>query len=624
MFIRELQIEGYKNAKENSKISFNKGLNVLVGENGTGKTTIIEALRLILKEDDYSNKIQEEDFYKSFSNPKDISNNISVKLFFDGLSDKEKLDYLSWSDADNNTILNINITNKINNRGYYKKEIWGGLSKASIYESELLDNIECIYLPPLRDAETKLIEGRNSRLARLLKKLYKKEIEQNKKNNKEIAIVKATKEFNQKLIEKQDYKISQANEKISNKMQEIIGNTFGQSTNIQFSEIDFDKIIHSLRLMFFPTIGENNIEKFRNISENSLGYNNLLYMATILAEIELSNDDYKVILIEEPEAHLHPQLQIQFIKYVEKIVKNKQNLQVILTTHSTVLASSVSIENIIHVTEKDNRIEAVNIADIGLESEKINFINRWLDATKSNLLFAKGIIFVEGISEGILVPELAKICLKEYNETHLTRLPSTLEEAGVSVINMNGIYFKYFMSLYCNIKESEEGKNDTNTRMKNRCAGITDKDPDKDKYPTPEEEIVGKNATLDLIPIIKKSNNARLYASKLKTFEYDLCMEKNSKIMAQTLQELWPKENESENGVKNKLQGIIEKDDNYENNKLLAEDSKKILDRIEDDKIGKGLFAQALADKLQEGSAFKVPTYINDAIIWACGGEINE
>ena len=297
MFIKELQIEGYKNAKQNSNISFNKGLNVLVGENGTGKTTIIEALRLILKEDDYINKIKEDDFYKSFNNPEDISDSISVKLFFDCLSDKEKLYYLSWSDADNNTILNMNIANKINNRGYYKREIWGGLSKASIYESELLDNIECIYLPPLRDAETKLIEGRSSRLTRLLKKMYKEEIEQNKKNNKEIAIVKATKEFNQKLVENQDYKISQANEKISNKMQEIIGNKFGQSTNIQFSEINFDKIIHSLRLMFFPTIGQNNIEKFRNISENSLGYNNLLYMATILAEIELSNEDYKLILI---------------------------------------------------------------------------------------------------------------------------------------------------------------------------------------------------------------------------------------------------------------------------------------------------------------------------------------
>lgn len=624
MYIKKLEIKGYKNAKENSKIMLNKGLNILVGENGTGKTTIINALRLILKEDDYNNKTTEEDFYKSFDDSNEISNNINIKLSFDGLTENEKIFYLSWGDADNNIILNMDISNKINNRGYYKKEIWSGVSKSSIYESELLDNMECIYLPPLRDAETKLIEGRNSRLARLLKKLYKEEIEQNKKNNKQMAVVEATAQFNKELIQKPEYKISKANEEISKKMKEITGNTFGQSTNIQFSEIDFDKIIHSLRLMFFPTIGQTEIKKFRNISENSLGYNNLLYMATILAEIELSNEDYKLILIEEPEAHLHPQLQIQFIKYIEKIVKDKSNLQVIITTHSTVLASSVSIENIIHITKNDNRIEAINIANIGLEPEKIKFINRWLDATKSNLLFAKGVILVEGISEGILVPELAKICLAEYNKTHSIKLPSTLEEAGVSVINMNGIYFKYFMSLYCNIKELENDTMDNTIRMKNRCAGITDKDPDKSTYPTFNENIVGKNVALDLIPIVKKSNNTRLYASKLKTFEYDLCMQGNSKIMAETLKGLWPKENDSEQGVKSKLQKIIDKNDIYENNELLLDDSVKILNRIESAEIGKGLFAQALADKLKEKSSFKVPDYIKDAIIWACGGTTNE
>lgn len=620
MYIKKLEIKGYKNAKENSEVILNKGLNILVGENGTGKTTIINALRLILKEDDYNNKITEEDFYKSFDDSNEISNSINIKLLFDGLTENEKIFYLSWGDADSNIILNMDISNKINNRGYYKKEIWSGVSKSSVYESELLDNMDCIYLPPLRDAETKLVEGRNSRLARLLKKLYKEEIEQNKKDNKQMAIVEATEQFNQKLIEEPEYKISKANDEISKKMKEIIGDTFAQSTNIQFSEIDFDKIIRSLRLMFFPTIRQTEIKKFRNISENSLGYNNLLYMATILAEIELSDEDYKLILIEEPEAHLHPQLQTQFIKYIEKIVKDKPNLQVIITTHSTVLASSVSIENIIHITKNDNRIEAINIANIGLEPEKIKFINRWLDATKSNLLFAKGVIFVEGISEGILIPELAKICLAEYNKNHSDKLPVTLEDAGVSVINMNGIYFKYFMSLYCNMKELKNNTIDNTIRMKNRCAGITDKDPDKSIYPTSNEDIVGKNVALDLIPIVKKSNNTRLYASKLKTFEYDLCMQGNSKIMAETLKELWPKENDSEQGVKNKLQKIINKDDIYENDELLSDDSVNILNTIESAEIGKGLFAQALADKLKEKSSFKVPDYIKAAIIWACGG----
>ena len=239
MFIRKLEIEGYKNAKNNSKIIFNEGLNILVGENGVGKTTIINALRMILREDDYGNKVKEEDFYKSFENQKDISDNINIKLLFEGLSQEEKIEYLSWSDAKENTILNMSINNKINNRGYYRKEIWGGVSKSSIYESELLENIECIYLPPLRDSETKLIEGRNSRLARLLQKKYKEEIEEKKRSNKEISIVEETKEFNRKLIENENSKINQANNLITEKLKQAVGKVFGQTTNIQFSEIDF-------------------------------------------------------------------------------------------------------------------------------------------------------------------------------------------------------------------------------------------------------------------------------------------------------------------------------------------------------------------------------------------------
>ena len=96
-------------------------------------------------------------------------------------------------------------------------------------------------------------------------------------------------------------------------------------------------------------------------------------------------------------------------------------------------------------------------------------------------------------------------------------------------------------------------------------------------------------------------------------------MEGNSKIMAETLKELWP--SQADGTVKTELQGIIDRSFEKE---VLTQDAKIVLDRIESSQIGKGLFAQALADKLQEKSTFKVPAYIKNAIIWACGGEINE
>lgn len=54
MFISKLSIDGYRNCCEKSQISFNKGLNILVGENASGKSTIIDALRLILKDQEQS------------------------------------------------------------------------------------------------------------------------------------------------------------------------------------------------------------------------------------------------------------------------------------------------------------------------------------------------------------------------------------------------------------------------------------------------------------------------------------------------------------------------------------------------------------------------------------------
>ena len=73
MFLSELNIEGYKNFGQKTTICFHKGLNVLVGENGVGKTAIIDALRLLFPEDDFRNPISDTDFYCPFSKTKDAA-----------------------------------------------------------------------------------------------------------------------------------------------------------------------------------------------------------------------------------------------------------------------------------------------------------------------------------------------------------------------------------------------------------------------------------------------------------------------------------------------------------------------------------------------------------------------
>lgn len=637
MYIKKLSIKGYRCFSDSFEINFNKGLNVIVGENGAGKTSIINSFRqLFIDTESGSYNVSSDDFNKPFKEKSIATDSFKIKVEFDNLVGVEPIAFLQWSDAANNVILNLEVLNK-ELRGRFKKSFWGGNSKSSQFDVELFDKIHCIYLPPLRDAESKLVNGRQSRLSKLLKFIEADRLKACKKAEEQHPLEKKFKEFNQSLINDEKSSIKKANELIADHLLKAIGQNFSQSTHIQFVENEFSKIVENLRLIFFPKITTAEADQFRDLCQNSLGYNNLLYIASILAELTLTKDDslYRLLLIEEPEAHLHPQLQVRLLDHLETVA-NDHNVQVIVTTHSTVLASSVEINKIIHLNRNENP-KATALAECGLAPNNLDFLNRWLDITKSNLLFASGVILVEGIAEQMLIPELAKTVLKD-------KEINNIEDYGVSVINLNGIYFNHFMRLYCNIKgvpDVQEDQDGLNIPI--RCAGITDLDPDQHYYeeetiidpktgknevkkikydhkpPHEKNSVDGKNHALKLLKSINESEHARLFVAGFKTLEYDVAMEEfNAQEMAKILLELWP----GDGSVKKGLKEIVDFDYSKITPETKADHAFEILKRVDDDKVGKGYFAQVLADKISSGAVkLKVPQYIEEAILWSCSLE---
>jgi putative ATP-dependent endonuclease of OLD family len=612
MYISKLSIQGYKNTQKKSTISFNKGLNVLLGENGCGKTAVINALRLLLREPESNYACSPDDFYCSLDRSC-VSDTIEIDAVLSELTEDEKIIFLSWCNADFDAHLHLRITENPTKLGSMKRKYWGSESTASIFEEDTFDRVECIYLPPLRDAESKLSAGRRSRLAWLLKKKYGDNTE---------SLVANVAEFNDNIVQNKDGKYTEIQEvkaSINGKIVQALGTRLGQSVNLQFSETTFNRIIENIRMVFFPLSGETDIKKFRDLATNSLGYNNLLYIATVFAELELIKDSdiFTILLIEEPEAHLHPQLQVKFIKYLETLADTLPNAQVIVSTHSPVLASSVKIDRLIHLVGKEDSISSTTISQKDFDnSDAESYINRWLDVTKSTMLFSRGIILVEGIAEALVLPKLAEIVLQKYNqnrEEHL-RLASTLDAMGVSVININGINFKYFMKLFGNF----EGSSGPNIPI--YCSGLTDRDPGKDDsnkviYPEKDKEVESKNPIVAIKGQIDNNEWTRLFVSPLKTFEYDLATY-NPMLFATVLKSVWPTQKGS---VCIELDKIIARGNSYSDTSLLADDAKYIYEHIEDDEVGKGVFAYALAEKIM--ADFVVPEYISNAVLWACGGK---
>lgn len=419
MIVSELKIYNFRRFKSENDapglhITFHRGLNALIGENDSGKTAVIDALKFVLltQSNEYIKPV-DDDFYRSADGNYCSEFKIDCTLSeFTQNEAKNFIEYLTFN-RNNET---IEYTMKLHYRAWkegnriFQELRVGDINDGIVIDGKARDLLRAVYLKPLRDAEREMHSGRGSRISQLLLNhpVFKD------KNEHEIIEI-----FKKANIEIEKYFTDDTNGKMI--LQTICDNlkSFNDidqviKPELKTSDMKLKSILESLTL---------------NISEINpgLGESNLLFIA---AELLLLKDDtdggMKLALIEELEAHLHPQAQLRLISYLQNEYA-ENNVQIIISTHSPILASKINLKNLILI--KNGFGYDLTEGQTGLQKEDYLFLQRFLDSTKANLFFAKGIIMVEGDAENILIPVIAEI------------LGYPLEKFGISVVNVGSTAF---------------------------------------------------------------------------------------------------------------------------------------------------------------------------------------
>ena len=231
---------------------------------------------------------------------------------------------------------------------------------------------------------------------------------------------------------------------------------------------------------------------------SGLGSYNRLYIATELLLLKRTNYyGMKLLLIEEVEAHLHPQAQLRLIEYLQNEIAERSAVQIIMTTHSPNLASKVKLDNLIIC--KGDKAFPMGSDFTELEKGDYLFLERFLDVTKANLFFAQGIILVEGAAENVLIPVIADI------------LDNPLTKHAVSVVNVQSTAFLRYSRIFK--RKSGEG-------IGVKVAVVTDNDIKPDSGLT-EEQIKEKRTEKETR---YNGNEIQTFISPDWTLEYDIAL----------------------------------------------------------------------------------------------------
>lgn len=478
MYINKIHIQNYRNYNDFS-MNFHKGLNVIIGSNNSGKTGLLYAINLLnypstISVDDFNknNLLRYEELYAE--NPPEIiiEYYISHRIEEEDTNDESIIRLLPFlgikefeeNRTEKNGKVEYNIAAKIKavfsldvkHLDDYKKE-FKSVNNFDEYFMMLNRFVEKYYswsytngiTDTKADQKTassvfdiRLIEA--ERTSEEVRKETKREIDAFTKDSEHAAELDTLrKDVSNDLKEILKESITKLSDLFENEDNEI-GLKKGNVSI--FSDV---KAKFSISDAYVTEVKDTKSGFVMPLQYNGLGYNNLIniYMLIKLTEVQQGRD-FKILCLEEPEAHLHPAMQYKLFKYLKNMdKKNELNQQIFVTTHSSNISAVAGIDNMFMLAYERNdkysdcRQQSLQEQFTDSDGKTVKedaklHLTKFLDVTRSDMLFADKVILVEGIAEKLLMPLFMDACGCSYEDEH------------ISIVEIGGKHFEHFVELF--------------------------------------------------------------------------------------------------------------------------------------------------------------------------------